>query len=191
MLRCSDEDDVFDSYYGPYLYEVRSKRNTCLSPHGALRAYTVFLTDRASPRLSAYVTSSVSGIGRTSPRCEARGILAYHRMAHFVLIRCFLQPSLAEALCLCNFFSIRDRSHFYEVRSKRNTCLSPHGALRAYTVFLTDRASPRLSAYVTFSVSGIDRTSPMCEARGILAYHRMAHFVLTLSYIQMKVSDFL
>ena len=36
-----------------------------------------------------------------------------------------------------------------------------------------------------------DLTSTRCEARGILAYHRMAHFVLTLSYIQMKVSDFL
>ena len=34
-----------------------------------------------------------------------------HRMAHYVLIRCFLQPSLTEAPRWRNFFSIRYRPH--------------------------------------------------------------------------------
>ena len=53
---------------------------------------------RASPRLYLGVTSSVSAQTVRSPTCELGVWVFYHRMAHFVLIRCFLQPSLAEAL---------------------------------------------------------------------------------------------
>ena len=65
--------------------------------------------------------------------------VVYHRMAHYVLIRCFLQPSLAEALNRCNFFSIRLNLPLRGAKLEGR--LSPHGALRAYTVFLT--AEPR------------------------------------------------
>ena len=51
-------------------------------------------------------TSSVTFTDRTSPRCEWGEVIFCHRMAHFVLIRCYLQPSLAEALCIYNFFTI-------------------------------------------------------------------------------------
>ena len=55
--------------------------------------------------------------GQTAPPRGASdgGWLSCHRMAHYVLIRCFLQLSLAEALCLCNFFSIGDRPHVIRV----------------------------------------------------------------------------
>ena len=82
-------------------------------------------------------------------------VIFCHRMAHYVLIRCYLQPSLAEALCLCNFVSISTDRTVCDVRVWERSCLSPHGALRAYTVFLT--AEPRrgssrvLSSSVTVS----------------------------------------
>ncbi len=112
-----------------------------LSPHGALRAYTVLLTaeprrgspmshllqcrhglhisdvrvgrgylvtawrttclygvtySRASPRLPDVAPSSVPA--RTAHlRCASGEGLSCHRMAHYVLIRCYLQPSLSEA----------------------------------------------------------------------------------------------
>ena len=87
-------------------------------------------------------TSSGTFTDRTSPRCEARVVLAYHRMAHYVLIRCYLQPSLAEALCFCNFFSLRYRPHGLRRAIWKRIRLSPHSALRAYTVFLTAARSP-------------------------------------------------
>ena len=117
--------DFIRNFHRPHLSEVRSESGTCLSPHGALRAYTVLLTaeprrgslpaelhqyrtlsdssdwsdlsDRSDSSLRLYfgVTSSVSGTDRTSPRCEWWWV----------------------------------------------AILSPHGALRAYTVFLT--AEPR------------------------------------------------
>ena len=76
---------------------------------------------------------------RTSPRCEWGVKVLCHRMAHYVLIRCFLQPSLAEALCIYNFFTISTDST--SPRCEWGDILSPHGALRAYTVLLT--AEPR------------------------------------------------
>ena len=42
---------------------------------------------------------------RTSPMCEWGGWLSCHRMAHFVLIRCYLQSSLSEAPRCRTFFS--------------------------------------------------------------------------------------
>ena len=55
---------------------------------------------------------------QTVPRRGASdgGRLSCHRMAHYVLIRCFLQLSHSEALRWCNFFSIRDRPYLAEVR---------------------------------------------------------------------------
>ncbi|MCI5783390.1 MAG: hypothetical protein MR030_03340 [Bacteroidales bacterium] len=41
----------------------------------------------------------------------------------------------------CNFFSIINRQHGLRRASGEGDVLSPHGALRAYTVFLT--AEPR------------------------------------------------
>ena len=89
-----------------------------LSPHVALRAYTVFLTDRASPRLFVYVTSSVPdtvrlfrlvwlvrqvrlvfkaprwrtffsiGHGPHLPEVRAGRVISWHRMAYYVLVQC-------------------------------------------------------------------------------------------------------
>ena len=72
-------------------YPVTAWRTTCL--------YGVSYS-RASPRLFAYITSSVSGTDRTLFEVRVWRGVVYHRMAHYVLIRCFLQPSLAEALCI-------------------------------------------------------------------------------------------
>ena len=73
-------------------YPVTAWRTTCL--------YGVSYS-RASPRLFVGVTSSVSARTARSPTCECgRGVVC-HRMAHYVLIRCFLQPSLSEALPGC------------------------------------------------------------------------------------------
>ena len=83
--------DFICNFHRPHLPEVRvgecgyhvtAWRTTCL--------YGVTYS-RASPRLFAYITSLVSGIDRTSPRCEWGEVVI----------------------------------------------LSPHGARRAYTVFLT------------------------------------------------------
>ena len=115
-------------------------RMAIMSPHGALRAYTVLLTAeplRGSPMtylfqyryslhisdvrvgrgylVTAWRTSCLYGVShsRASPRLpdvapssvpvqsahlrRASGEVFCHRMAHFVLIRCYLQPSLSEA----------------------------------------------------------------------------------------------
>ena len=55
---------------------------------------------RDSPSLFAYVTSLVSMTDRTVSDVRVGRVMSCHRMAHYVLIRCFPQPSLAEALCL-------------------------------------------------------------------------------------------
>ena len=135
-------------------------------------------------------TSSVTFTDRTSPRCEWGEVIFCHRMAHFVLIRCYLQPSLAEALCIYNFFSIRDRPHTLRGASVERCCLSPHGALRAYTVFPT--AEPRRGSLHIYFFSIRDRPH-VADVRvwsGVLC-HRMAHFVLIRCFPQPKVSDFL
>ena len=62
------------------------------------------------------------------------GWLSCHRMAHYVLIRCFLQSSLAEAPSWCNFFSIRNRQHSLRRASGEGDILSPQGILCACAV---------------------------------------------------------
>ena len=98
--------NFFGIRYGPHLPEVRvmkgdyrvtAWRTTCL--YGVSHS-------RASPRLPDGVTSSVSTQTARSARCEWGSGAVCHRMAHFVLIRCYLQPSLAEAPRWRNFFGI-------------------------------------------------------------------------------------
>ena len=101
-------------------------------------------------KLSTFAKNILNFYRPHLPEVRIRGVMPCHRMAHCVLIRCFLLPSLSEALCLCNFFSIKDGPHLPEVRVGREAILSLHGALRAYTVFLTDRASARLYLGVIF-----------------------------------------
>ena len=72
---------------------------------------------------------------RTHSRCEWGVVVFCHRMAHCVLIRCFPQPSLAEALCLYNFFCVKtDRTHS-DVRTL-TIYLSHGGAQCAYPEFI-------------------------------------------------------
>ena len=119
-----------------------------------------------------------------------------------MLIRCYLQPSLAEALCLCNFVSISTDRTVCDVRVWERSCLSPHGALRAYTVFLT--AEPRrgssrvLSSSVTVSdahrwcnfFSIRDRPHlPEVRIRGVLSCHRMSHYVLIRCFLQPSLAE--
>ena len=73
---------------------------------------------------------------RTSPMCEWERGLSCHRMAHCVLIRCYLQPSLSEAPRCRTFFST-GTDCTSPMCEWGGAILSPHGALRAYTVFLT------------------------------------------------------
>ena len=73
----------------------RARGEGILSPHGALRAYTVLLTAeplRGSPmshllqyRYSLHISDVRVGRG-----------LSCHRMAHFVLIRCFPQQYVSD-----------------------------------------------------------------------------------------------
>ena len=72
--------------------------------------------------------------------CEWERGLSCHRMAHCVLIRCYLQPSLSEAPRCRTFFST-GTDCTSPMCEWGGAILSPHGALRAYTVFLT--AEPR------------------------------------------------
>ena len=100
---------------------------------------------------------------QTAPRRGASdgGRLSCHRMAHYVLIRCFLQLSLAEALCECNFFSIRDRQNLSEVRIERNTCPSPHGA-SLIRCFLQLSLAEALRWCNFFSIRLLTSNSPRC-----------------------------
>ena len=102
---------------------------------------------RASPRL--YLGAIFVCYIRTarSPRCEWRRWLSCHRMAHCVLIRCYLQPSLSEALPWCYLCLLHtDRT------SPRCECVLEGfvchrmAHLRAYTVFLT--AEPRRGSFL-------------------------------------------
>ena len=94
------------------------------------------------------------------PRGASDGVwLSCHRMAHYVLIRCFLQPSLSEALCWRNFIGIGQTARrrraseggVYLVTAWRTTCL--------YGVS-DRRASPRLYPGAIF-VSNIPRCTSM------------------------------
>ena len=108
-----------------------------LSPHGAPTCLYGVTDSRASPRL--YLGAIFVCYIRTarSPRCEWRRWLSCHRMAHCVLIRCYLQPSLSEALPWCYLCLLHTDRTSPEVRMCGWLRLSPHGALRAYTVFPT------------------------------------------------------
>ena len=87
------------------------------------------------------------------PEVRVGSVISCHRMAHYVLIRCFLQLSHSEALCECNFFSIRDRPYLSGVRVMEGG--SPVTAWRTTCLYgVSDRrATPRLSDGVTSSVS--------------------------------------
>ena len=95
------------------------------------------------------LSSSVTETDRTVSDVRVGRVIFCHRMVHFVLIRGFLQPSLAEALCWRDFFSIiTDRTLFevrvgsgYPVTAWRTSCL--------YGVSYS-RASPRLFLDVVF-----------------------------------------
>ena len=93
-------------------------RGDILSPHGALRAYTVFLTAEPRRGSSRVLSSSVT---------------------------------VADVSRWRNIFSIMNRSHLPEVRVGSGDVMSPHGALRAYTVLLT--AEPRRGSTLVLSSS--------------------------------------
>ena len=156
-----------------------------MSPHGALRAYTVFPTVeplRGSPmshllqyRYSLHISDVRVGRG-----------LSCHRMAHCVLIRCYLQPSLSEAPRCRTFFSTGtvctsptcEWGGGYRVTAWRTSCL--------YGVTYS-RASPRLPDVAPSSVPV--QSARLRRARGEVFCHRMAHFVLIRCFTQQYVSD--
>ena len=81
-----------------------------MSPHGALRAYTVFPTAeprRGSPMAYLLQHRTLSDWSDLSERSDSPSevrvgrVVFCHRMAQCVLIRCFPQPSLAEAPSWC------------------------------------------------------------------------------------------
>ena len=57
------------------------------------------LTDR---KLSTLAKTFSIFTDRTVSDVRVEWVISCHRMAHCVLIRCFLQPSLAEALPWCH-----------------------------------------------------------------------------------------
>ena len=137
-------------------------RGDILSPHVALRAYTVLLT--AEPRRGSTLVLSSLVIVADVPRWR-------------------------------NIFSIRNRPHLPEVRVGVVGIVSPHVALRAYTVLLT--AEPRRGSTLvssslvivadvprwrnSFGISA-DRTSPRCEwgVMGILSPHGVYCGLMTI-----------
>ena len=60
---------------------------------------TMALSFKTYNRVSKKTTLSRK-VGDICFEVRIRMVMSYHRMAHYVLIRCFLQPSLAEALCI-------------------------------------------------------------------------------------------
>ena len=113
---------------------------------------------------------------RTSPMCERRWRYSFTAWRTYVLIRCYLQPSLAEALCIFNFFSIRYRPHDLRRANWKRIRLSPHGALTCLYGVTYSRASPRLFPWYYLRLLHTDRASPRCECvwEGFVC-HRMAH----------------
>ena len=106
-----------------------------MSPHSALRAYTVFPTAvHLRCTLMSHLLQYRYSLHISDVRV-GRG-LSCHRMAHFVLIRSFPQSSLSEAPRCRTFFSTGTvcTSPMCEWGG---AIVSPHGALRAYTVFPT------------------------------------------------------
>ena len=113
--------------------------------------------------------------------------LSCHRMAHFVLIRCFPQPCISDAPRCRTFFST-DTVCTSPMCEWGGAIMSPHGALRAYTVLLTVeplRGSP-MSHLLQYRYSL--HISDVRVGRG-LSCHRMAHFVLIRCFPQQYVSD--
>ena len=86
---------ISDVRVGEDGYHVTAWRTTCL--------YGVTYS-RASPRLPDDVPFSVP-VQFAHLRCASGEGLSCHRMAHFVLIRCYLQSSLSEASRCRTFFS--------------------------------------------------------------------------------------
>ena len=127
--------------HGPHLPEVRvvvggypvtAWRTTCL--YGVSDSW-------ASPRLFAYVTSSTSGTDRTLPevRVVVGGypVTAWRTTCLYGVSDSWASPRLFAYVT--SSASGTDRTLF-EVQVMEDI-LSPHGALRAYMVFLT--AEPR------------------------------------------------
>ena len=88
-----------------------------------------------------------------------------HRMAHFVLIRCYLQLSLAEALPWCYLCLLHTDRTSPEVRMCGWLRLSPHGALTCLYGVTYCRASPRLFLGAIF-VCYIRTAPPRGASRG-------------------------
>ena len=107
-------------------YHVTAWRTSCL--------YGVTYS-RASPRLPDVAPSSVP-IQFAHLRCASGEGLSCHRMAHFVLIRCFPQPCISDAPRCRTFFST-DTVCTSPMCEWGGAIMSPHGALRAYTVLPT------------------------------------------------------
>ena len=59
-----------------------------LSPHGALRAYTVFLTAEPRRGSSLMLSSSVTETDRTVSDVRVGRVISCHRKAYYVLVRC-------------------------------------------------------------------------------------------------------
>ena len=106
-------------------YHVTAWRTSCL--------YGVTYS-RTSPRYPDVATSLLQ-VQSAHLRCASGEGLSCHRMAHFVLIRCYLQSSLSEAPRCRTFFSTGTVRT--SLMCESGGILSPHGALRAYTVLPT------------------------------------------------------
>ena len=178
------------NYHRPPLPEVRVGSGDILSPHGALRAYTVFLT--AEPRRGSTLVLSSLVIVADVPRWrnifsirnrphlpEVRvgvvGIVSPHVALRAYTVLLTAEPRRGSTLVSSSLVTVSDahlmvhlllyqrRPHLPEVRVGRCDILSPHGALRAYTVFLTAEPRRGSSRVLSSSLSGTERTSPRCE----------------------------
>ena len=161
-----------------------------LSPHGAPTCLYGVSDSRASPRL--YLGAIFVCYIRTarSPRCEWRRWLSCHRMAHCVLIRCYLQPSLSEALPWCYLCLLHTDSTLSEVRvcgrtpsvtAWRTTCL--------YGVTYS-RASPRLflgAIFVCYIQTAPPRGANVCwRASSVTAWRT---YVLIRCFLQLSLAE--
>ena len=200
LIRCFLQPSLAEALPWCYLCLLHTDRTSpevrmCgwlrLSPHGALTCLYGVTYSRASPMLFPWCYLRLLHPDRTSPRCECRRWLSCHRMAHFVLIRCYLQPSLAEALPWCYLCLLHtDRT------SPRCECVLEGfvchrmAHLRAYTVLLT--AEPLRCSTLVLSSSATYRPHTL---RGASVCWRVSSatawrtYVLIRCYLQPSLSD--
>ena len=175
--------------YGPHLPEVRVGGVGIVSPHGALRAYTVFLTAEPRRGSSPGVIFVIIRYGAHLPEVRVgRGdILSPHGALRAYTVFPTAEPRRGSSRVLSSSVTVFDahlmvhlllyqhRPHLPEVRV--GSGVYPVTAWRTSCLYGVSysRASPRLLPGVIF-VSNILRVS---------------HCMLTLSYFRLKVGDFL